>query len=174
MLLAVLNHSHNIVIRNGKIAWKHGSNLPSLKPILLYRGSKCKQIKKKCSDNSLWTVYELFIFLPFYKIIVSFFFLSRCKQNKIKPCQNWFQFVKETQTNTVEGQTTQISYNLSYRSQVAKLIRQKKCIIPSSRNFSVTKKSRVSTCRKYKHKGICINTQLTTFYTIIINATNSI
>ena len=38
------------------------------------------------------------------------------------------------------------------------------CIIPSSRNLSVPKKSSVSGCRKYRYKGICINTQLNTFY----------
>ena len=48
----------------------------------------------------------------------------------------------------------------------------KKCIIPSSRNLSVTKKSRVSACRKYRHKDICIDTQLTTFY--CYSATSSI
>ena len=35
------------------------------------------------------------IFLPFYEIIVSFFCLSRCKQNRIKFCYNRLQFVKE-------------------------------------------------------------------------------
>ena len=30
-----------------------------------------------------------------------FFFLSGCKQNKIKLCNNRLQFVKETKTNTV-------------------------------------------------------------------------
>ena len=41
----------------------------------------------------------------FHKIIVSFFsfFMSRCKQNKIKLCYNRLQFVKETQTNAVQN-----------------------------------------------------------------------
>ena len=59
----------------------------------------------------------------FYLLIrllsVFFFFLSRCKQNKIKLCYNRLQFVKETQTNTVkhrtESQTTQIiSFSLIF------------------------------------------------------------
>ena len=56
-------------------------NQAILEPILLYWGSKFKQIKEQGSKNCLWTHS-----LPFYKIIVSFFFffLSKCKQNKIR------------------------------------------------------------------------------------------
>ena len=47
----------------------------------------------------------------------------------------------------------------------------KKCIIPSSRNISVTKKS--SICIKFRHKSIHINnTHLTTFY--CYSATSSV
>ena len=46
-------------------------NQAMLEPILLYRASKCKQIKEYGSEDCL-SVYGL-IFLPFYKIIASFF-----------------------------------------------------------------------------------------------------
>ena len=53
-------------------------NQAILETILLYQASKCKQTKGQGSEDCL--------FLPYYKIIVSFFFflMSRCKQNKIK------------------------------------------------------------------------------------------
>ena len=35
-------------------------NQAILEPILLYRGSKCKQIKEQGSENCLWTVYVYF------------------------------------------------------------------------------------------------------------------
>ena len=49
-------------------------NQAILEPILLYRASKCKQTKEQAAR----TVYGP-IFLPFYKIIVSFFFLFSVK-----------------------------------------------------------------------------------------------
>ena len=52
-------------------------NQAILEPILLYRASKCKQTKEQGS----WTVYEP-IFLPFCKIIVSFFLFSVKMQTK--------------------------------------------------------------------------------------------
>ena len=65
-------------------------------PIFLYRALKYKQTKEQGSEDCLW------IPIPFYRIIASFFFffMSRCKQ-KIKLFYNRLQFVKETQTNTV-------------------------------------------------------------------------
>ena len=100
--------SNNIVTRNRKIAWKHG---PSWSFYTLMLRTKLyyspffitgHQNVNKPKSRAVRTVYGL-IFLPFYKIIVSFFFffMSRCKQNKIKLCYNRLQFVKETQTNTV-------------------------------------------------------------------------
>ena len=57
------------------------------------------------------------------------------------------------------------------RSVLVLKLPAEKCIILSSRNISVTKKS--SICRRYSHKSICIsNTQLTNFY--CYSATNSI
>ena len=44
-------------------------NQAILEPILLYRGSKCKQTKDQGREDWLWTN----IFYLFYKIIVSFF-----------------------------------------------------------------------------------------------------
>ena len=73
-------------------------NQAILEPILLYRAPKCKQTKEQGSQDCLWT--HIFIF--FIRLLsFFFFFLSRCKQDKIKLCYNGLQFVKETQINTV-------------------------------------------------------------------------
>ena len=98
-----------IVIRDGKIVWKQGPNWPFYALMLrtkLYQNQfffTGDQNVNKPKSRAVRTVYGP-IFLPFYKIIVSFFFffLSRCKQNKIEPSFNWLQFVKETQTKTVQ------------------------------------------------------------------------
>ena len=58
------------------------------------------QIVNKLKSRAARTVYGP-ISLPFYKIIFRFFFLSRCKQNKIKFYYSRWHFAKETQTNTV-------------------------------------------------------------------------
>ena len=71
-------------------------NQAILEPILLYRASKCKQIKEQGSEDFLWA--HIFTFLLDCQLF--FFFMSRCKQNKINLCYNRLQFVKETQTNT--------------------------------------------------------------------------
>ena len=98
----------NIVTRNGKIVWKHRLKWPFYAAMLrtkLYYNPFFfpghENINKQ-NSSAVRTVYGL-IFLPFYKIIVSFFFffLSRFKQNKIKLCYNGLKFVKETQINTV-------------------------------------------------------------------------
>ena len=68
-------------------------NQAMLEPILLYRASKCKQTKQQGSEDCLWT--HIVTFLQDYCQLF-FFFMSRCKQNKIKLCYNRLQFVKET------------------------------------------------------------------------------
>ena len=50
-----------------------------LEPVLLYRASKCKQTK----EQAVRTVYK-YIFLPFYKIIVSFFSFLCQNANKTR------------------------------------------------------------------------------------------
>ena len=75
----------------------YDENQANLAPILLYRISKCKQRAGKrglCYGP---------IFLPFYKIIVSFFYFSVKMQTKQDQTvlYNRLQFVKATQTNTV-------------------------------------------------------------------------
>ena len=50
-----------------------------LEPILLYRASKCKQTKEQGSEDCLRTY-----FLPFYKIIVSFFSVFYQDANKAR------------------------------------------------------------------------------------------
>ena len=100
---ATYNHSHK-----KQIVWKHEPNWPFYAFLLrtkLYQNPfffTGHQNLNKPKSRAARTVYGL-IFLPFYKIIVSFFFffMSRCKQNKIKLCYSRLQFVKETQTNTV-------------------------------------------------------------------------
>ena len=62
------------------------------KPILLYRASKCKHPKEQGSEDCLWT--HIFIFLCNYCQLF-YFFLSRCKQKRIRLCYNSLQFVKE-------------------------------------------------------------------------------
>ena len=73
-------------------------NQAILEHFLLSRGSKCKQTKEQDSKDCLWTY--VFTFFKVYCQLF-FFFLSRCKQNKIELCCSRLQFVKETQTNTV-------------------------------------------------------------------------
>ena len=68
-------------------------NQAILEPILLYCASKCKQTKEQGSEDCFYLFMRL--------LSAIFFFLSRCKQSKIKLCNNRLQFVKETQTNTV-------------------------------------------------------------------------
>ena len=72
-------------------------NQAILEPILLYWASKCKQTKEQGSQEYLWT--HIFFLQDYCQLF--FFFLSRCKQIKNKLCYNRFQFVKETQINTV-------------------------------------------------------------------------
>ena len=57
-------------------------NQAMLEPALLYRASKCKQ-NKVAKRRAARTVHGL-IFLPFYKIVVSFFsfFLSRYNETR--------------------------------------------------------------------------------------------
>ena len=100
-----------------KCDWKQGPNWPFYVLMLrtkLYQNpfffSEDQNVNKPKS-RAARTVYEP-IFLPFCKIIVTFFsfFLSGCKQNKIKSCYNWLQFVKETQTNTYKTQSGEPNY----------------------------------------------------------------
>ena len=62
--------------------------------------------------------------LTFFEIIIIFFlFLSRCKQNRIKPCHNWLQFVKK-QTNKKqkkEPKKTEIRTELYKTQRTGKL-----------------------------------------------------
>ena len=84
-----------IVTRNEKIVWKLGPNrlfYPRMfrtklhLNIFFFTGH---QNVNKPKSRTARTVYGL-IFLPFYEIIVSFFFffMSRCKQNKVKLLYN--------------------------------------------------------------------------------------
>ena len=66
-----------------------------LEPIPLYWASKCKQTKEQGSEDCLWTHILNFLWL------LSVFFMSSCKQNKITLFYYRLQFVKETQTNIV-------------------------------------------------------------------------
>ena len=73
-----------------------------LEHTLFYRASECKQTKEK--GRAAKTVCGP-IFLPFYVIIISFFFffLPKCKYNRINLSYHRLQFVKETQINTVSN-----------------------------------------------------------------------
>ena len=73
-------------------------NQAILEPIPLYRKSERKQTQEQGSENCLWN--HILNFLCDYCQFFSFF-LSRCKQKRIKLCNNRFQFVKETQIRTV-------------------------------------------------------------------------
>ena len=64
-------------------------NQAMLEPILLYRASNCKQTKEQDSEDCLWA--HIFTFLWGYCQLFSFF-LSRCKQNRMKLCYNKLQF----------------------------------------------------------------------------------
>ena len=71
--------------------------------ILLYSASKCKQTKEPGSEDCFWT--HISILLWDYCLFF-FFFLSRCKRNRMKLCYNRFQLVKKKKTTTT---TTQVS-----------------------------------------------------------------
>ena len=109
-LLNVNNHKKQII-------WKHGPNWPFYALMLrtkLYQNSFVftgHQNVHKPKSSAVSTVYGP-IFLPFYKIIVSFFsfFMSRCKQNKIKLCYNRLQFAKETQLTLYKTQNGESNY----------------------------------------------------------------
>ena len=79
----------NIVTRNGKIVWKHGPNWSfyalMLRTKLYYNPFffTGRQNVNKPKSRAERTVYGL-IFLPFYKIIVSFFSFSCQDANKIR------------------------------------------------------------------------------------------
>ena len=78
------NHSHkkrkDSMETRAKLAilCSYVHNQAMLEPILLSRASKCKQTKEQGSEDCLWTHF----FLPFYKIIVSFFLSSVKMQTK--------------------------------------------------------------------------------------------
>ena len=99
-----------IVIRNGKIVWKHGPNRPFYGFMLrtkLYQNplfSALHQNVRKPKSRAVRTVYGP-IFSPFYVIIISvfFFFLPKCKYNRVKLCYNRLKFAKETQIGTVSN-----------------------------------------------------------------------
>ena len=90
------------------VDWKHSykkkirtyvENEAILEPLPLYHAWKYFSMNKS-NSRAARTVYGP-MFLLFYVISVFFFFLSRCKQNRIKLCYNRLQFVKETQISTV-------------------------------------------------------------------------
>ena len=85
----------------------YAENQAMLEPIFLYRPSKCKRTKEKGNEDCLWT--HIFTFLYDYCQLF-FFFLSRCKQNKIKLCYNRLQFVKETYYLTLLSFLTFLTY----------------------------------------------------------------
>ena len=60
-------------------------NQAILEPILLYWASKCKQTKEQGSKDCLWTHILTFLW-DYCQLFL--FFMSRCKQNKIKLCYN--------------------------------------------------------------------------------------
>ena len=98
-----------IVIRNGRIVWKHGPNRPFYAFLLrtkLYQNlffSTLHQNVNKPKSRVARTVYGP-IFLLFYVIIIRFFiFIPKCKYNRIKLCYNRLQLVNETQISTVSN-----------------------------------------------------------------------
>ena len=74
-------------------------NQAILQPILLYRTSKWKQTKEQDSDDCLWT--HIFTFFMWLLYVFFFFFLPKCKYDRIRLCYNRLQFVKETRISTV-------------------------------------------------------------------------
>ena len=71
-------------------------NRAILETILLYRSSKCKQIKEQGSEDCLWT--HIFAFLYDYCQPLFFFFCQDAKKSRKKLCHNRLQFIKETET----------------------------------------------------------------------------
>ena len=69
-----------------------------LEPVLLYHASKWIQTKEQGSEDCLWT--DIFTFLCFYYQFF-FFFLLRCKYNRIKLCYINLLFIEETQISNV-------------------------------------------------------------------------
>ena len=95
----MLHHSHK-----KQIVWEHGSNWPFYVLMLrtkLYQNSfffTGDQNVNKPKSRATRTVFlraRIFTFSYDYCQLF-FFFLSRCKQNKMKLCYDRLQFVKET------------------------------------------------------------------------------
>ena len=96
----------NIITRSGKIVWKHKLNWTFYAFMLrtkVYYNSFSFSVHQYVNNpkNRAERAVYVSIILPFYLIIISFFFLPKCKCNRIKLCYNWTQFVKETQISAV-------------------------------------------------------------------------
>ena len=92
----------SIVTRNGKtwtelaVLRTYVENQATQEPSPFYRASKCKQTKEQASEDCLWT-HNLTFLCDYCQLF--FFFLSRCRQNRIKLCYNRLQFVKKKNKN---------------------------------------------------------------------------
>ena len=88
-------------------------NQAILEPIPLYRASKCKQTKEQGSKDCLW------IFLPFYKIIVSFIsFLCQDANKTRSNCAiigcNLSKKHKLTLYKTQNGESNYVDHKFSF------------------------------------------------------------
>ena len=96
----------NIITRSGRLVWKHRLNWTFYAFMLrtkVYHISfsfSVHQYVNNPKNRAERAVYGPII-LPFYLIIISFFFLPKSKYNRMKLCYNWTQFVKETQISAV-------------------------------------------------------------------------
>ena len=121
-IITVISNTINIIIvtRNGKIVWKHGPNQPFYALMLrtkLYQNLfffTGHQNVNKLKSRAARTAYGS-TFLPFYKIIVSFFLFSVKMQSKQD--QTVLQQVAICQRNTLyktqNGEPDYVVYNFS-------------------------------------------------------------
>ena len=115
---SVITVAHLIHSHKKRIVWKHGPNRPFYALMLrtkLYQNPfffTGDQNVNKPKSRTARSVYEP-IFLPFYKIIVSFFFffLSRYKQSEIELWYNRLQLSKKhklTLYKTLNGEPAKL------------------------------------------------------------------
>ena len=85
-----------------------------LEPILLYRASKCKQIKKR---EELKLFKDLLVTLCDYH-----FFLCLVQHARIKLCHNRLQYIKEAQIGIIQISTKDDEYSTVCRNKLVAII----------------------------------------------------
>ena len=111
---ATLQIDYNIVTRNGKIVWKHGPRT-GRSTHLCWQPSYTRthssllgiemQTNQRAGQRGLFMDPYLYLFIRLLSAF--FFFLPRCKQNKIKLYYNRLQIVKKNKLTLYKTQNRQ-------------------------------------------------------------------